>query len=322
MEQNISSKSKYRSKLPQLSQDYFLTDGGLETTLVFEKKFDLPYFASFPLVNNKKGIIALKEYYKTYIDIALKNKTGIILESPTWRASSDWGKKMGYSESDIAKINLESIRLLQDLQNQFETPDTKIVISLCIGPRGDGYRSDNMMTSKEAEKYHSFQVDTAAESGADLVSAFTMTYSEEAIGIILAAKKACIPAVISFTVETNGLLPSGESLAEAIKKVDDATDNGPAYYMINCAHPTHFENQLHAFGTWKSRIKGIRPNASKKSHAELDESTELDDGDPASFANDCNKLTCFLDNLTILGGCCGTDHRHIEKLSSIKNKLI
>ena len=189
-----------------------------------------------------------------------------------------------------------------------------MVISGCIGPWGDGYNPTALMNEIEAEYYHAHQIGTLAQTNADLVTAMTMTYVEEAIGIVRAAQKANIPVVISFTVETDGKLPTGQSLAEAIATVDRATNNAPIYYMINCAHPLHFVHILEEGGEWIERIKAIRANASIKSHAELDEAEKLDDGNPVEFGIQYQKLRNLLPNLNILGGCCGTDIRHVEQI--------
>ncbi len=309
--------AKYRSNLPQLSGDIFLTDGGLETELIFHKGFELPYFASFVLLKNEKGIEALREYYLSYISIARNNKVGFILESPTWRASSDWGEQMGYSDDDLADINRKAIELVNALRTQYETENTKMVISGCIGPQSDGYRPSIIMNEDEAERYHSNQIKTFSETDADMVSVLTITYSQEAIGIARAAKKAGMPIIISFTVETNGRLPSNETLKEAIERVDASTNNTPAYYMINCAHPTHFQEVLAVDEPWVQRIRGIRANASTMSHAELDKADELDDGDPVELGGQYHQLRNILNTVNVLGGCCGTDTRHIQEIANI-----
>lgn len=306
--------SKYRNNLPQLNGTTFITDGGLETSLIFHNGFDLPEFAAFVLLENDEGRQALYHYYQQYVSIAKQHQVGFILESPTWRSSTDWGKKLGYSDKALANINRASIQILQDIREEYETEETKMVISGCIGPRGDGYNISTKMTTAEAEQYHATQIKTFSQTEADMVAALTMTYTEEAIGVARAAKSAGIPVVISFTVETDGKLPSGQTLKEAIEGVDEATDAAPVYYMINCAHPTHFEDALAAGEPWVQRIGAIRANASAKSHAELDEAEELDDGNPVELGSQYKALSSKLHNLNVLGGCCGTDHRHVAEI--------
>ena len=306
--------SKYRNNLPQESKDLFITDGGLETTMIFDKGYDLPEFAAFDLLSQPGGYEALRGYYLPYIDLAKKNGVGFILESATWRASRSWGRKVGYDSQDLKKANQASIALLEELRGEFDSEKTKIVISGCIGPRGDGYTVDEKMTAAEAKQYHQEQINTLGKTGVDIVSAFTMNYVEEALGITLAAQTERLPVVISFTVETDGNLPSGQPLGDAIAAVDRETGKGPAYYMINCAHPTHFRDALKKGQSWLDRISGIRANASAKSHAELDEAVELDDGDPAVLATLYQDLKSQLSHLNIFGGCCGTAHRHLEEI--------
>ncbi|MEM7444187.1 MAG: homocysteine S-methyltransferase family protein [Pseudomonadota bacterium] len=307
--------SKYRSKLPQLDGTVFLTDGGIETTLIFHEGFELPHFAAFDLLRDQEGRQALRRYYERYAEIARANEVGFVLESATWRASRDWGDKLGYSADDIAKVNQDAISLLSELRNTFETGRTQVVISGCIGPRGDGYDPGEIMTSAEAQVYHEHQIKAFADSEADMVTAITMTNINEAVGIARAASEAGMPSVISFTVETDGRLPTGDTLQYAISTVDRLVDNPPAYYMINCAHPSHFEGELAGDDHWLDRIRGVRANASSKSHAELDEAVELDIGNPQELGSQHQALRGRLKRLNVFGGCCGTDHRHIAAIA-------
>jgi S-methylmethionine-dependent homocysteine/selenocysteine methylase len=300
--------------LPQLGGGIFLTDGGLETVLIFHDGLDLPYFAAFTLLKDEAGREALRRYYRNYAAIAKERGVGFVLDSATWRASQDWGDKLGYSADDMAEANRQSIALLQELREAYQSENTPIVINGAIGPRGDGYDPGEVMTEDQAQAYHGVQIAAFRDAGADMVSAITMTNIPEAVGITRAAQASGIPAVISFTVETDGKLPTGDSLKDAIAAVDTATGNGPAYYMVNCAHPTHFDGVLSAGESWLERIRGVRANASTLSHAELDEAKELDDGDPVELGGQFHELMARLPNLNVLGGCCGTDHRHIEHI--------
>ena len=306
--------SKYRNNLPQLGDRLFLTDGGLETTLIFHDGIELPHFASFDLLKSETGVARLRSYKESYIALAKRAGIGFILEGATWRANPDWGVKLGYSREALAQANRRSIEIMAELRRKHETRQTPIVISGNIGPRGDGYQVGNAMTAKEAQDYHSFQVGIFAGTEADMISAFTINYVDEAIGIVRAAKAAQIPAVISFTLETDGKLPSGQSLKDAIEQCDRETGSGAAYYMINCAHPTHFEAELRKGGDWTRRLRGLRANSSKRSHAELDVAPDLDIGNPVELGQEYRKLRAILPQLTILGGCCGTDHRHVEQI--------
>lgn len=302
-----------RSYLPQLQGGLFLTDGGIETTLIFLDGLELPYFAAFDLLKSPEGRERLRTYYRRHAEIAKKRGLGFILESATWRANPDWAAKLGYSLEDLKTANRQAIELLQEVREEFETPETPMVISGCIGPRGDGYDPGKAMTADEAEAYHAFQTRIFAEVGTDMVAAITMTNVPEAIGIVRAARSVDLPVAISFTVETDGRLPTGESLQEAVEAVDAATGSAAAYYMLNCGHPTHFEQRLE--GDWCGRLRGLRCNASKRSHAELDSAPDLDAGDPVELGRQYRDLRQRLPQLTVLGGCCGTDYRHIEQIS-------
>jgi S-methylmethionine-dependent homocysteine/selenocysteine methylase len=307
--------AKYRDRLPQLSDRLFLTDGGIETSLIYLDGFDLPMFAAFDLFKTEEGLKGLRDYFVRYASIARAHELGFVLESPTWRANPDWANELGYSAARLTRINREAIDLMVDLREEFETDRSPMVISGCLGPRGDGYDPRSKMTAEEAADYHAFQAEIFADSETDMVTAITMNYVEEAIGIARVAAAVGVPSVISFTVETDGRLPTGQPLASAIAEVDDATDAAPAYYMVNCAHPTHFDHLVANGASWQGRLRGLRANASKCSHAELDQATELDSGDPVELAEQYLALRRKIGNLNVLGGCCGTDHRHIERIA-------
>ncbi len=306
--------SKYRNNLPQLGDTLFLTDGGLETTLVFHEGLALPHFAAFDLLKDEGGLTLLAGYYDRYLAVAREHNVGAVLESPTWRANPDWAARLGYDADALADANRRAIGLMLELRARHETADRPMVISGNLGPRGDGYRADARMTADEARRYHGEQVGVFTATDADLVSAFTLNYPEEAIGIVQAARDAAMPVVISFTVETDGRLPSGDSLGVAIRRTDRETGGYAAYYMLNCAHPTHLRDLAGQDEQVLARIRGLRANASRKSHAELDESTVLDIGDPAELGEQYRELRRRLPWLNVLGGCCGTDHRHVESI--------
>lgn len=299
----------------KLFDQYWLTDGGLETTLIYHYHIDLPHFAAFALLNKPHYQLLLQAYYRQYMNLAQKHQTGFILESATWRANLDWGYKMGYSGCELIEVNKLAIRQLQHLQKEYEAFIPEIMISGCIGPRSDGYQVKQTMTVREAEEYHALQVHAFQQAGADLSTAMTINYINEGLGIAKAAKAWKLPIIISFTVETNGHLPSGESLEEAIQRIDVETGVYPLYYMINCAHPTHFFAQIERGGDWLSRLGGIRANASACSHAELDEATELDAGDHQELAAWYRNLKTYCPNLRSFGGCCGTDASHLTLIS-------
>lgn len=307
---------KYRSQLPYLTGRPTLTDGGLETVLIFQQGVELPLFVAFPLLDRTGGTEMLRDYYRPYASIARNAGMPLILESPTWRANPDWGGQLGYDQSGLDRINQQSIELMQSVQEEHESPDAPMILSGCVGPRGDGYKAAGAMTSKEAQNYHSLQICSLANAGADQISALTLNYVAEAIGIIRAAQNAEIPAIISFTVETDGKLPDGTSIGEAIRRCDAETDAYATRYMINCAHPSHFSEQLENGEGWPSRLGGIRANASRLSHEELDEAEELDEGNPEELAEELAALQEKMPQLSILGGCCGTDHRHIAAIAA------
>lgn len=305
---------RYRDNLPQLSGQPFLTDGGLETYMIFHKGIELPHFASFVLHEDEAREKLLVEYFDQHTTIAEKHGVGLILEANTWRANPDWVERVTGNRNDTDAINRRAVDFLAAYRAA-KGPGCDLPISGCVGPRGDGYIADNAMSTDEAADYHRTQIETHAASEADLVTAYTLNYVEEAIGIAHAAAGAGMPVALSFTVETDGRLPTGQPLGEAIQQVDEATAAVPAYYLVNCAHPTHFEHQLPAGASWLERLRGALVNASRMSHEELEASEELDDGDPIDLGERVRRLRDDNAGLNILGGCCGTDHRHIAAIA-------
>jgi S-methylmethionine-dependent homocysteine/selenocysteine methylase len=303
-------RMRYRDHLPQLDGQAFLTDGGIETVLIFEDGFELPAFAAFDLLKDEDGTGALRRYYAPYVELAASRRVGFVAESPTWRASSRWGSELGYDAAELAQFNERAIALMEALRDGHPL----VVISGCIGPSDDGYDPKQRLSADEAEAYHSPQVATFAGTAADMVTAMTMTYAEEAVGVARAARQAGLPVVISFTLETDGRLPSGQPLAEALAQVDGETAAAPAYYMINCAHPAHFEAILDD-ASIRERVRGLRANASMLSHAELDDAETLDRGDPDDLASRYAALLAQLPNANVFGGCCGTDLSHVTAIA-------
>ena len=305
---------RYGSRLPQVDERIFLTDGGIETTMIYLEGVELPHFAVFTMLLDKDGVDKLRRYYGRYAAMACDAGLGFVFESPTWRASRDWAALLGHGPAELAEINRASIRLMAELRGRYETDSSPMVISGCVGPRGDGYSPGRIMSADAAEAYHAEQIGALAQTEADMITAVTMNYAEEAIGISRAAAKAGLPVAVSFTVETDGRLPTGQTLGSTIEMVDLATGNAPAYYMINCAHPTHFDGVLVGEADWLCRLRGVRANASRCSHAELDAAVDLDDGDPVELGRLYRDLRRQIPHLTVLGGCCGTDHRHLEQI--------
>lgn len=291
-----------------------VTDGGMETDLIFHHGVDLPCFAAFPLLESPSGRALLTDYYDGYAAIARQAGAGLMLESPTWRASPGWGQRLGYSPADLVRINTAAIEMLAGLRERYRETIADVVISGMAGPRDDAYDPGHLPSPAEAAAYHRAQLETFARAGADMAGALTLTSTGEAIGIVRAAHAAGLPVAICFTIETDGRLATGPPLARAIAEVDAVA--APDYFGVNCAHPAHLERALAEPGPWRERIRAVRYNASVKSHAELDEATELDEGDPGLLATAHTRLRPLLPGLSVLGGCCGTDTRHVAALWS------
>ena len=295
----------------------YVTDGGLETDLIFHRGLELPEFAAFPLVDSEDGRWLLTHYYDGYAEVAAKAGVGLLLEAPTWRANWDWAARVGYGDpASLDRVNRRAIDLMHTLRERYrsELGLTDVRIGGVHGPRGDGYVADGAADPDEAADYHAAQARSAAAAGADQVTALTLTGTGEAIGFVRAVRDVALPVAVGFTVETDGRLPDGTPLEEAVARVD--ADAPPDYYVVNCAHPSHVAQGLASSGDdgWLSRIEGLRPNASRMSHAELDAAAGLDEGEPAELAAGVDALRASLPALRVLGGCCGTDHRHVAAL--------
>ena len=287
----------------------WVADAGLETAMIFHEGFDLPHFASFPLLDSEPGRAALTRWFDGFADLARGHGTGLVLDTVTWRANMGWAAAMGMTETDICAANRQAAAFAAAFRARIETPGMPVVVNGIVGPAGDGYRIDTMLTAAAAEAIHLPQIDALAKAGIDMVTAMTMTYPAEAIGVARAAARCGMPHVLSFTVETDGRLVTGQGLQDALAEVEAETGGSALFYMVNCAHPTHFAAAL--AGPMRARIGGIRANASRQSHAELDEATTLDDGDPDEFGALYAGFRDLLPNLRIIGGCCGSDHRHV-----------
>ncbi len=297
----------------------FLTDGGLETTMIFHEGIDLPHFASFVMLESKEGRDALTRYVETHLLTATGAGRGFVLDTPTWRSGLFWTDLLGKGDQDLIRVNRGAAEFAKSFATARSTPTTPIVVNGVIGPAGDGYAPEALHTPNQAREIHAPQIQALGKGGADMISGMTITYPDEAIGIVRASQEIDLPVVISFTVETDGRLPSGQSLPDAMAEVDAATDAYAAFFMVNCAHPDHFSGEL--AGDWTARIGGVRANASRMSHAELDEAETLDEGDPQEFGALHRDLAAKLPNLRIVGGCCGTDHRHVGHASGCLHHL-
>jgi S-methylmethionine-dependent homocysteine/selenocysteine methylase len=285
-----------------------LTDGGVETFLLFHEGLDLPCFASFPLLEDEQGRAALRRYFERFIAIADQHGLPFVLDTATWRANPDWGAQLGYDADALAAANREAVAFARAVAGRRPA----VTINGVLGPRGDGYVPGELMSAGEAADYHGWQIGVLRAAGVDRLTAVTLTYPDEAIGIVQAA--AGVPVVIGFTVETDGRLPDGTTIAGAVERVDAATGSAADFFLINCAHPTHVAAGLDG-APQLARIGGLRVNASALSHAELDAAEELDRGDVPGLAGHYAQLQRTLPRLRVVGGCCGTDSEHIAAIA-------
>ena len=307
---------RYRNSFSQFSDRFFLTDAGLETDLIFNRGIEIREFAAHTLLPDPRGREALADYFRGFLTLAREHDAGFILDTQTWKAHAHWAEALGTGDPELREANEDAVAFISGLRDGFSTQAQPILLSGTVGPKGDAYAVEWGLAMSEAEAYHSKQIEWLANTDIDMVTALTIGRSSEAIGIVRAATSAGLPVVISFTVETDGRLPDGQELEEAITAVDESTDGAAAYFMLNCAHPDHFMDVLDG-SEWTRRIRGLRCNASRRSHEELDNSDELDDGDPVSLADSYRLLFERMPWLNVFGGCCGSDLRHVTEIAKV-----
>lgn len=301
--------------LPTPGGNLFLTDAGLETDLIFNRGVPIREFAAHTLLETGAGRQALAVYFREFLSLARLHGVGFVLDAPTWKAHPHWANDLGVSPASLRDVNRAAVDFVADLREEFMHSRCPIVLNAVIGPRGDAYLPEEAISAAEAEAYHAQQLGWLARTDVQMVSALTFTNASEALGFVRAANRFDLPTVMSFTVETDGKLPSGESLAEAIQLVDQGSDGGPRYYMLNCAHPSHFRHVLND-EDWTRRLGGIRCNASRCSHAELDNAEQLDRGDPQELASAYTELLSDMPWLSVFGGCCGSDIEHVTAIAA------
>ena len=292
----------------------FLTEGGIETELMYRHGFELPEFAVFPLLDDPRAVAVMRDMYRSYLDVVARHGLAALIGGLDYRASPDWAGRLGYSASALADANLACIQFLRDAAAEYAQDVPEALVAGIVGPRGDAYQLNRTITAAEAEDYHATQLETLGRAGVDLAWALTLNSVPEAVGVARAAARLGVPLAISLTLDGTARLKSGPTLAEAIEAIDAATDASPAFYSINCSHPLEFEPAL-TDGAWLQRLRGLRPNASSMDKIALCKLGHLEEGDPPELAGMMADLARRLPHLDIWGGCCGTWDRHLDHIA-------
>ena len=306
---------------PRLHQKFYLTEGGTETEVLYKWGFELPEFAMYPLLDNPEANAVIRDIYRRYFHVAETCDTGLLILGHDYRASPDWGAKLGYTPEGLADMQRRTIRFLADMRVAYEGRVTDTYIAGCIGPRGDAYGSGGEMSEAEAEDYHSVQLTTLKDTEADMAIALTFNNIPEAVGVVRAAAALGIPVGISLTLTTESRLRSGPTLREAVEVIDECTGSGAAWFGTNCSHPLEFEPALADDGDWVDRLRYIRPNAVKMEKVALCKLGHLEDGDPVELGKQMGEVARRFPRADILGGCCGTDERHLAEIARNVNGL-
>jgi len=321
------------ARVPTTARPLWVTDGGLEADLIHHHGVDLPGSAAFPLLGTTEGRALLTSYYSGFAQVARRTGTGLLLETPTWRANPDWVVALGGSPQDVRRINLESVVFLAGLGEMLlasgalstaaktgtsgrQSDDGAFQVRGVIGPKGNGYLPERRPTAEEFADYHSVQAAALCDGGVSWVTAYTLSTLAEAVGVVRAARAHSLKVGICFTVESDGRLPDGSPVAAAVEELWQRS--APDGLLLNCASPSHIVRALEDDG-WGRLVTGLRVDASGPSHAELDSSEQLDEGDLQDLVRDFQRLTARLPNLEVVGGCCGSDARHIAELLGVRD---
>ena len=304
----------HQSFPPQQEGRFYLSEGGTETELMYKYGFELPHFATFPLLENPDAVSRMREMFRSYLEVAAKYKICALMGGLDYRASPDWGELLGYSPGGLAEANIQSIEFLREIADEYASEIPVILIQGLIGPRGDAYERNETITENEAEDYHSVQLETLKKAGVDLALALTFNNIPESIGVARAAAKIGVPLGISLTLDSTSKLSSGQSLVEAITTIDKETDQSPEFYSINCSHPVEYEPAIEP-GEWINRVRGVRPNASKMDKIALCKIGHLEEGDPVELGELCGDLARRYPHMDVWGGCCGTWNSHLDEIA-------
>jgi len=306
---------------PRLENKFYLTEGGSETEILYKWSFELPEFAMFTLLDDPEADNVIRGMFRRYFDVAAEHGTAMLLNGHDYRASPDWGAKLGYSSEDLRNVQHRVIRFLDDLRAEYADRVSDVYIAACIGPRGDAYGTGGDISADESEDYHSVQLHNLDGTAADMAVAATFNNVPEAIGVIRAANSIGIPIGVSLTLTPEGRLRSGPSLREAIETIDEASGGGAVWFGTNCAHPVEFEPALADAGPWLERLRYIRPNAAKMDKIALCSLGHLEDGDPVELGQQMGEVARRFPRVDILGGCCGTDERHLSQIAQNVNAI-
>ena len=306
---------------PRLKDKIYLTEGGTETEILYKWGYALPEFAMFPLLDNPEADAVIRDMYRRYFDVAAEHNTGMLVLGHDYRASPDWGAKLGYSPEGLAEMERRTVRFLDEIRAEYSAKVTDAYIAGCIGPRGDAYGTGAEIGENEAEDYHSVQLPTLRETPADMAIAVTFNNIPEAVGVIRAAEGIGLPIGVSLTLTTESRLRSGPTLRKAVETIDERTNGAAAWFGTNCSHPLEFEPALADEGPWIERLRYMRPNAVKMEKLALCKLGHLEDGDPVELGHQMGDLARRYPQMDLLGGCCGTDERHLDEIATNAQKI-
>lgn len=267
------------------------------------------------LIYDKSGRAALEAIYRQYLDIGQRYQLPLLLSTPTWRAGRERIAAAGLAGRDV---NGDNSRFLAELRDSYGDYARQVAICGLMSCRGDAYKPAEAMSANAAGDFHSWQANALAAAGVDFLLAATLPALSEAIGLARAQAATGLPYLISFVARPEGTLLDGTPLDTAIATIDVAITPRPLAYLINCTHASIFRsallNERNSSPLVRARIIGLLANTAALSPDELDESAELVEEAPEVFGNSVAALRDEL-NMKVLGGCCGTDERHIDCLA-------
>lgn len=300
---------------PRRDGVFYLAEGGQETEIMYKFGHDLPHFAMFTLLDQPAAVADMRAMYRRYLDTAARHGFNALMGGLDYRASPDWAGLLGYTRSDLRDMQLRSVDFLREAAQPYAGQIREILIVGTVGPRGDAYSLNQVITADEAEDYHSAQLETLRDAKVDLVSALTFNNTPEAVGVARAAASFGLPLSVSFALDSDHRLMSGPTLREVIETVDrEAGEARPAYFGVNCSHPLEFTPALES-GEWIRRIRMLRPNAVSMEKTQLCRLGHLESGDPDELGRQMGELAARYPHIDIWGGCCGTWDAHLDRIA-------
>ncbi len=298
------------------SSDYILGEGAVIERLRRDTPFELDEMVvNSAFIYEEKKRQALSKIIRQYIDIGKRYDIPLLLSTPTWRANKERIDNAGFGDNDV---NGDNFRFLESLKNSYGAYSQKIFICGLMSCRGDAYKPEEALSVKDAATFHAWQAQQLAKTSVDFILGATLPALSEAQGLASALAQTKKPYVLSFVLRPEGTLLDGTPIKECIETIDREISPSPFAYMANCTHSSTFQKafqpSFNISDSTKKHIIGLLANTSSLTPEELNENVTLQEEKPELFGRRLAAISSDF-GVKILGGCCGTDNRHIEELA-------